>query len=151
MLRLQPAARSHCVFDPETRELRVGVTAGLSEAQLKERVKLWFQAEAKRLFTERLALFAPQLGVHYRSLTLSSAGTRWGSCTVAGNIRLNWRLIHYAPALIDYVVVHELAHLREMNHSPAFWAVVGEVFTDYDGARLELRRRSHEMPVLFGD
>ncbi|QNA97618.1 M48 family metallopeptidase [Massilia sp. Se16.2.3] len=151
VLRLQPAARSHCVFDPETRELRVGVTANLSEAQLKERVKLWFQAEAKRLFTERLALFAPQLGVHYRSLTLSSAGTRWGSCTVAGNIRLNWRLIHYAPALIDYVVVHELAHLREMNHSPAFWAVVGEVFTDYDGARLELRRRSHEMPVLFGD
>jgi predicted metal-dependent hydrolase len=151
ILRLQPAARSHCVFDPETRELQIGVTPGLSEWQLKERVKLWFQAEAKRLFAERLDLYAPRLGVHYRSLTLSSAGTRWGSCTIAGNIRLNWRLIHYAPALIDYVVAHELAHLREMNHSPRFWAVVGSVFADYDGARLELRRRSHEMPVLFTD
>jgi predicted metal-dependent hydrolase len=150
-LRLQQAARSHCVFDPEARELQVGVTPGLSEWQLKERVKLWFQAEAKRLFVERLDLYAPQLDVHYRSLTLSSAGTRWGSCTVAGNIRLNWRLVHYALPLIDYVVVHELAHLREMNHSPRFWAVVGSVFTDYDGARLELRRRSHEMPVLFAD
>lgn len=150
-LRLQPAARSHCVFDPETHELRVGVTPGLAEWQLKERVKLWFQAEAKRLFTERLDLYAPRLEVHYRSLTLSSAGTRWGSCTVAGNIRLNWRLVHYALPLVDYVVAHELAHLREMNHSPRFWAVVGTVFADYEGARLELRRRSHEMPVLFTD
>jgi len=150
-LRLEAAARSHCVFDPASRELRVGVTPGLSEWQLKERVKLWFHAEAKRLFTERLDWYAPQLDVHYRSMTLSSAGTRWGSCTVAGNIRLSWRLIHYPLALVDYVVVHELAHLREMNHSPAFWAVVGSVYRDYDGARLELRRRSHEMPVLFAE
>ena len=150
-LRLEQAARSHCVFDPETRELRVGMVAGLSEWQLKERIKLWFQAEAKRLFTERLDFYAPQVDVHYRSMTLSSASSRWGSCTVAGNIRLSWRLIHYPLALIDYVVVHELAHLREMNHSPRFWAVVGSVYADYDGARLELRRRSHEMPVLFAD
>jgi hypothetical protein len=150
-LRLQPAPRSHCVFDPEARELNVGVTAGLSEWQIKERIKLWFQAEAKRLFIERLDFYAPQLGVTYSALTLSSAGTRWGSCTIGGSIRLNWRLVHYALPLLDYVVVHELAHLREMNHSPRFWAVVGSVYADYDGARLELRRRSHEMPVLFTD
>ena len=150
-LRLQPAPRSHCVFDAETRELNVGVTPGLSEWQIKERIKLWFHAEAKRLFTERLDFFAPQLGVQYSALTLSSAGTRWGSCTIGGSIRLNWRLVHYALPLLDYVVVHELAHLREMNHSPRFWAVVGSVYADYDGARLELRRRSHEMPVLFTD
>jgi hypothetical protein len=150
-LRLQPAPRSHCVFDAETRELNMGVTPGLSEWQIKERIKLWFHAEAKRLFTERLDFFAPQLDVKYSALTLSSAGTRWGSCTIGGSIRLNWRLVHYALPLLDYVVVHELAHLREMNHSPRFWAVVGSVYADYDGARLELRRRSHEMPVLFTD
>jgi hypothetical protein len=151
VLRLQDAARSHCVFDVESRELRLGVTPGLSEWQIRERVKLWFQDEARRMFRERLDLYAPRVGVSYNAFALSSAGTRWGSCTVAGNIRLNWKLIHYPLALLDYVVVHELAHLREMNHSPAFWAVVGEVFPDYDGARAALRKRSIEMPVLFPD
>jgi predicted metal-dependent hydrolase len=150
-LRLETAARSHCVFDPDTRELRLGVTPGLEESQIRERVKLWFQGEAKRLFGERLDLYAPRVGVTYNAFALSSAGTRWGSCTVAGNIRLNWKLVHYPLALLDYVVVHELAHLREMNHSPAFWAVVGDVFPDYDGAKAALRKRSIEMPVLFPD
>jgi predicted metal-dependent hydrolase len=150
-LRLQEAARSHCVFDMESRELRLGATPGLEEWQIRERVKLWFQGEAKRLFRERLDLYAPRVGVSYSSFALSSAGTRWGSCTVAGNIRLNWKLIHYPLALLDYVVVHELAHLREMNHSPRFWAVVGEVFPDYDGAKAALKKRSVEMPVLFPD
>jgi len=151
VLRLEEAARSHCVFDPEARELRIGVAPGLSEWQLKERVKLWFQAEAKRVFVERLDHFAPQLGVRYTAFALSSAGSRWGSCTVGGSIRLNWKLVHYPLALVDYVVAHELAHLREMNHSPAFWETVAEVYPDYDGARLALRRQSHEMPVLFED
>lgn len=151
VLRLQEATRSHCQFDADSNELRIGVVAGLAEWQLKERVKLWYQAEAKRLFRERLDHFAPLLGVNYSSLTLSSAGSRWGSCTVGGSIRLNWRLVHYPLSLIDYVVAHELAHLREMNHSPAFWATVAEVYPDYDGARLALRKRSHEMPVLFED
>jgi predicted metal-dependent hydrolase len=148
-LRLQEAARSHCVFDAEMRELRLGVAPGLEEWQIRERVKLWFQGEARRLFGERLGLYAPRVGVSYNSFALSSAGTRWGSCTVAGNIRLNWKLIHYPLALLDYVVVHELAHLREMNHSPRFWAVVGEVFPDYDGAKAALKKRSVDMPILF--
>jgi len=148
-LRLEDAERSHCRFDADNGQLWIGVVPGLSEWQLKERVKLWFQAEARRVFKERLDHFAPQLNVAYSAFTLSAAGSRWGSCTVGGSIRLNWRLIHYPLSLVDYVVAHELAHLREMNHSPAFWATVGEVYPDYDGARLALRKRSHEMPVLF--
>jgi predicted metal-dependent hydrolase len=150
-LRLQPSERSHCIYDADTRTLDVGVPPGLSEWQLRERVKRWFQDEAKRLFGERLDLYAPRVGVAYNAYAISSAGTRWGSCTVAGNIRLNWKLVHYPLALLDYVVVHELAHLREMNHSPRFWAVVGSVFPDYDGAKAALRKRSVEMPVLFPD
>jgi len=148
-LRLEDAERSHCRFDADNGQLWIGVVPGLSEWQLKERVKLWFQAEARRVFKARLDHFAPQLNVAYSAFTLSAAGSRWGSCTVGGSIRLNWRLIHYPLSLVDYVVAHELAHLREMNHSPAFWATVGEVYPDYDGARLALRKRSHEMPVLF--
>lgn len=150
-LRLEPAPRSHCRFDAEARVLSVGVVEGLSEWQLKERVRRWYHDEATRLFAERLDHYAARMGLAYNSFALSSAGTRWGSCTVEGNIRLNWRLIHYPLGLVDYVVAHELAHLREMNHSAAFWATVGEVYPDYDGARLALRKRSHEMPVLFDD
>jgi predicted metal-dependent hydrolase len=148
-LRLEDAARSRCVFDPLQRTLTVGVVAGLAEWQLQERVKIWFQAEAKRVFSERLDVYAERLGVSYASLTLSSAGTRWGSCTIGGAIRLNWRLIHFALPLIDYVVAHELAHLLEMNHSPRFWAKVESVYPDYDGAKNALRKRSQELPVLF--
>ena len=148
-LRLVPAARSSCAFDPALRVLTVGVVEGLSEWQLKERVRLWFCDEARRLFVERLDFYAVKLGVHYTSMALSSAGTRWGSCTVGGNIRLNWRLIHFAPALIDYVVAHELAHLIEMNHSARFWAQVESVYPDCDGAKAALRKRSQELPVLF--
>jgi predicted metal-dependent hydrolase len=148
-LRLVPATRSHCNYDSELRVLSVGVVPGLAEHQLQERVKIWFQAEAKRVFAERLDLYAARLGVSYRMFALSSAGTRWGSCTVEGNIRLNWRLIHYSLPLIDYVVAHELAHLLEMNHSARFWARVESVYPDYDGAKTALRKRSQEMPVLF--
>jgi predicted metal-dependent hydrolase len=151
VLRLQSAARSHCLYDPDTRMLMVGVAPGVTERQVRERVKLWFQDEARRLFRERLDLYAPRVGVAYRAFALSSAGTRWGSCTIEGNIRLNWKLVHYPLALLDYVVVHELAHLREMNHSPRFWAVVESVFPDYDGAKAALKKRSVEMPVLFPD
>ncbi len=149
-LRLHSATRSSCVYDPDLRVLTVGVVEGLSEWQLKERVRLWFCEQAKVLFTERLDLYAARLGVTYTAMALSSAGTRWGSCTVGGNIRLNWRLIHFSLPLIDYVVAHELAHLREMNHSARFWATVETVYPDYDGAKLALRKRSQELPVLFG-
>ncbi|MGZ3184512.1 MAG: M48 family metallopeptidase [Telluria sp.] len=148
-LRLEPAARSHCWFDKELKELNVGVPPGLAEWQLMERVRRWFESQAKVLFRERLDHYAPQLGVSYSAFTLSSAGTRWGSCTVQGHIRLNWRLMHYPLALVDYVVAHELAHLRHMNHSPRFWATVGEVFPDYEGAKAALKKQSAELPVVF--
>ena len=71
--------------------------------------------------------------------SLSSAQGRWGSCTVQRHIRLNWRLLHYRPAIIDYVVAHELAHLRVMDHSPRFWDTVATVVPDYAQLRSHLR------------
>jgi hypothetical protein len=77
---------------------------------------------------------------------LSSATTRWGSASADGSIRLHWRLVHFALPVIDYVVTHELAHLREMNHSPAFWDVVRSVMPDYEQALGTLRE--HVLPAL---
>jgi len=80
------------------------------------------------------------------ALALSSARTRWGSCSAQGGIRLNWRLIHLPPAIVDYVVVHELAHLRHMNHGPRFWALVESVCPEYRALRAELRRLAAHLP-----
>lgn len=87
----------------------------------------------------RLGELAARLGVQTPPLTLSSARTRWGSCNSRGHVRLNWRLGFFPPAVIDYVVAHELAHLKEMNHSPRFWSVVETLCPEWRQRRAELK------------
>ena len=110
-----------------------------SEQQIRDAAHAWLMRQAKALFAERLAHFAPALGVSYKTLRLSSAGTRWGSASADGSIRLNWRLIHLSMEMIDYVVVHELSHLRHMDHSPQFWDVVASVMPDHAQRRQALK------------
>lgn len=120
-------------------QLQVGLPHHASAPQLRDAVQAWLMRQAKQHFTERLQHFAPQLGVQWRRLSLSSAATRWGSASADGSIRLNWRLIHFKPEIIDYVVVHELSHLQVMNHSPAFWDTVEQVLPDYSTRRAQLK------------
>ena len=120
------------------RRLHVGLPIDVSPERLRDVVQSWLQREARRLFEARSAHFAERLGVRVTRLSLSSAKTRWGSANAGGAIRLHWRLVQYPLATIDYVVAHELAHLREMNHGPRFWAVVGSVVPDYESARRQL-------------
>lgn len=119
--------------------LRLGVAGNATETQIRDAAQAWLMRQAKRVFTERLDHFAPKLGVGYQRLRLSSAGTRWGSASVDGTIRLNWRLIHLTMDMVDYVVVHELSHLRHMDHSPQFWGVVAEVMPDHVSRRRALK------------
>ena len=119
--------------------LHVGLPHTATPEQIKDAVQAWLMRQAKRLFTERLNHFAPTLHVQWRKLSLSSAGTRWGSASADGSIRLNWRLIHFKPSVIDYVVVHELSHLRVMDHSPRFWDTVRAVVPDYAELRSQLK------------
>lgn len=120
--------------------LRLGLARNASEAQIRDAAQAWLMRQAQQVFGESLQRFAPQLGVSYKKLRLSSAGTRWGSASADGTIRLNWRLIHLKPEMIDYVVVHELSHLRHMDHSPQFWDVVASVMPDHLDRRKALRR-----------
>jgi predicted metal-dependent hydrolase len=115
--------------------LHLGLPQSAEPAQIRDVVHSWLQRQARRIFEERCAHFAQRLGVRMKRLTLSSAQTRWGSASADGSIRLNWRLVHFGLPVIDYVVAHELAHLREMNHSPAFWEVVKSVVPDFAEAR----------------
>lgn len=119
--------------------LHVGLPQTATQAQIREAVQSWLQRQARRVFEERCAHFAPLLNVRIKRLSLSSASTRWGSASADGSVRLNWRLVHFGLSVIDYVVTHELAHLREMNHSAAFWDVVRSVLPDYEERRGQLR------------
>jgi predicted metal-dependent hydrolase len=119
--------------------LHIGLPHTATPAQIRDAVQSWLQRQARRVFEERCQLFTQRLGVRYTRLSLSSAQTRWGSASADGSIRLNWRLIHFALPTIDYVVAHELAHLREMNHSPRFWDVVRSVLPDYERSRGALK------------
>ena len=148
-LCLHQGPRHRASFNQTTQELHVWRAPASTELQLKERVRAWLQQDARRLFGERLALYAASLGVDFHSFALSSAATRWGSCSAQRKIRLNWRLIHFALPLVDYVVAHELSHLREMNHGPRFWAAVESIYPDYEGARLALRQDAQALPTLF--
>ena len=119
--------------------LYIGLSHSANAAQIRDAVQAWLMRDARRHFTARLDHFAPLLGVRWASLRLSSAQTRWGSAKTDGSIRLNWRLLHFGPAVIDYVVAHELAHLRVMDHSARFWDTVATVVPDYAQLRNHLR------------
>lgn len=144
-LELVPGRRG---ISLENGRLGIGLEPRGEPAALRKRGIAWIKEHARALMGERLSLYAANLGVPAPALTLSSARTQWGLCREDGRVRLNWRLIHLPLHLIDYVVAHELAHLREMNHSARFWAVVGGLYPDYKLARSELRNSNHRLPIL---
>ena len=124
---------------PLMRELRIALPMDASAAQIRDATQAWLMRQAKALFEERLNHFAPLLQVRWTRLSLSNADKRWGSAKSDGSIRLNWRLMHFELPVIDYVVAHELSHLRVMNHSPHFWQTVGSVMPDYPQRREKLK------------
>lgn len=138
---LDPGRARGARLDDSTQPPRLclGLPADASPEQIGQAVQAWLQRQARQLFEARLQHHAPTLGVQWHKLALSSAGTRWGSANGRGHIRLNWRLMHLRLPVLDYVVVHELAHLRVMDHSPRFWAVVAGVLPDYLALRAELK------------
>jgi predicted metal-dependent hydrolase len=132
-----PALTAHPSPARHVLQLRLALDA--EPAQIRATTQSWLQEQARRLFAARCQHYASRMNVQPRRIALSAARTRWGSASSDGSVRLNWRLIHYPLATLDYVVVHELAHLHEMNHSPAFWAIVRAVLPDYETHRRVLK------------
>jgi predicted metal-dependent hydrolase len=91
----------------------------------------WYREQARAVITERVKLYAARHGFKYRKIRITSARTRWGSCSSMGNLNFTWRLVMAPPEVVDYVVVHELAHLRVNNHSKEFWKQVERIMPDY--------------------
>jgi predicted metal-dependent hydrolase len=121
------------------REVWVALPADAGEQQVRDAVQAWLQTEARRVLGERLALLSERIDAKPRSWTISSARSQWGSCTHEGRIRLSWRLVHFGLPVIDYVVAHELAHLKELNHGPRFWRAVAALLPGFEAARDEIK------------
>ncbi|HEX6829159.1 MAG TPA: SprT family zinc-dependent metalloprotease [Burkholderiales bacterium] len=111
---------------------------GLAEGDVERLVGTWYREQALACFRERAEVYAARLGIAPPPLRLSGARSQWGSCSRTGGIRVSWRLIMFPLPVVDYVVAHELAHLIEMNHSPAFWRTVERIYPDHRAARREL-------------
>lgn len=93
---------------------------------------------AQSLVTARLEHFNRHYGLKWTSITIRNQSTRWGSCNARGHLSFNYRLAQVLPELADYVVVHELCHLGQLNHSPKFWALVSETLPNYKSLRRKL-------------
>jgi predicted metal-dependent hydrolase len=138
-LRLRADA-TRTALDDSTGELRLALPPQAGETQVRDAVLACLKAEARRVLGGRLQALASRQAPQPRSWSLSSARSQWGACRHDGHIRLNWRLVHFSLPVIDYVVAHELAHLREMNHSPRFWRAVGELLPGFEAARAEVKQ-----------
>jgi len=105
----------------------------------KESLRTWYRRTAASFLPERVRAYEGIMGCNSRSVRISRARSRWGSCSADNRLAFSWRLMMAPPSVIDYVVVHELAHIREKNHSLRFWSLVGEIYPDYRDRRRWLR------------
>lgn len=117
---------------------------GPKDYETDPEVKHAYREAARAKLSERTAFFAGRMGVSWNRIFIKETKTRWGSCSQAGNLNFNWKLILMPPEILDYVVVHELAHRKEMNHSPRFWAEVAAVLPDYRERRRWLKEHGRE-------
>ena len=139
-LRLATGTRARA--EREGDELRVTTRSGSAE-EVRRAVIAWYKRTARDYLDERLVALAVAAGIAQPRFMLSSALARWGSCNARREVRLAWRLVKAPRELIDYVICHELAHLRHMNHSNAFWAEVERQCPDYRARRARLHATDH--------
>lgn len=114
----------------------------------ERRLEAPYRQAAKEYIPKRVAYYAQLLDVTYATISIRDQKTRWGSCSSKGNLSFSWRLILAPPKVLDYVVVHELCHRREMNHSPRFWALVESIIPDYKTHRKWLKENGEKLTIL---
>jgi predicted metal-dependent hydrolase len=125
--------------------LRPGVNGSDRPAEVKAALECWFHDQAGQYIVERVAELARRYGFEYQKVTIRDQNTRWGSCSGKRNLNFNRRLIMAPLAAIDYVIVHELCHLRELNHSRQFWALVAQYCPEYARWRKWFKTNGHRL------
>jgi len=116
-------------------------------SKAKVHMEKWLRILAKKVLTERLNIYASTMGVSYKKITIRDTSTRWGSCSSTGTISFSYRLILAELSIIDYVVIHELAHITHHNHKQIFWDCVSLFYPEYKTARIWLREHGSTLRI----
>ena len=112
-------------------------------AKIAQQIEEFLKKTASKYIATRTQILAKKMGISYQHISLREQSSRWGSCSSHGNLNFNWRLVHYPPAIIDYVIIHELAHRLEMNHSKKFWEIVKKHDSEYLIHKGQLRKKRY--------
>lgn len=112
-------------------------------SKITQQIEEFLKKTASKYIATRTQILAKKMGINYQRISLRQQSSRWGSCSSHGNLNFNWRLVHYPPAIIDYVIIHELAHRLEMNHSKKFWEIVKKHDGEYLIHKGQLRKRRY--------
>lgn len=140
-LRLVPGRKPALVMD------RIFKMTKSAQPRAESVFEAWYKKQARSVLTGRVEFFARKYGFNAGKIRISSARTRWGSCSARSTLSFTWRLVMAPPQVIDYVVVHELCHLRELNHSPSFWAQVEAILPDYKSHRKWLKHHGVKLQL----
>lgn len=133
-------------------ELALEMLAPVSSSveERRKAMRMFFRKQASLHLPERVSAWATRMSLHPRSVSIRGQRTRWGSCSASGAINLNWKLLAAPEHVIDYVVIHELAHIKYLDHSAKFWGLVAEHCPEWKSARDWLRENEYEIGVQFG-
>ncbi len=112
---------------------------GNNRLSIKEHYNNWLKEEANKYIPKRVEFFSGKYGFSYNRITIKNQRTRWGSCSSKRNLSFNYRIMYFNSKVIDYIIIHELCHLKEMNHSKKFWNLVEEIMPDYKIYKQQLK------------
>ena len=129
----------------KARQEKQKLARGTRDYEQNPALEARYRELARAVIGQRVSYFAAKMGVTYGRISIRDQKTRWGSCSGRGNLNFNWKLVLMPPEVLDYVVAHELAHRKQMNHSPLFWAEVGRVLPDYESRRRWLKEHGKEV------
>ena len=137
-----PIGRYRAVLEGEALALRIH---DLEQETIRRALEAWYRQQARTVFDERLAACNAAYGFTFGRVAIKEQKSRWGSCSRKGNLNFNWRLLLAPLPVLDYVVIHELCHLKELNHSARFWALVARACPDYVVRRRGLRQHGRTL------
>ncbi len=123
----------------------MGLKPDTPQEKVPEILKKWYIAQARKILNERVLVYSRGLGVEPARIAVRGQSKRWGSCSAKGNLNLNWKLVMAPPIILDYVVAHELCHLRHPNHQSEFWLMLGGLMPDYADRRDWLKQNGHKL------